>query len=141
MAKFNENIFNKMTEEEQEKEIIKAIPMLQEMMASEDLNKVIGNYHSKDNSDIPFCKYLFDNVEVKPIVPYEKGSVLYIPKSAEIDGFDLYGRRLPDGKVELNSGDVLDDFPEEILVIDTVYELEHVKKNEDESGNVINNIE
>jgi hypothetical protein len=65
MAKFNGNIYKEMNQDEQEKEIIKVIPMLQEMMTEVDLNKMREDYHNIKDASIPFWKFVFDNIEVK----------------------------------------------------------------------------
>jgi hypothetical protein len=67
MARFSGNIYKVMNEKEQENEIIKVVPMLQEMMAEEDWNKIREDYHNGLNNSIPFWKYLFEHVEVKYI--------------------------------------------------------------------------
>ena len=65
MAKFNGNIYkDNMKDDEQKEEIIKILPMLQEMLTEDDYNKMREDYHSKKNN-VPFWKFLFENVEVK----------------------------------------------------------------------------
>ncbi len=74
-----------------------------------------------------------------------KENTPYIPKPFEIAGFELFGKRLPNGKVEIGTGSVgntvMDDFPEKVEVCGAVYTLEEVKKNTDENGNIRDNIE
>lgn len=53
----------------------------------------------------------------------------YKPNPGEIAGFDLFAYRLKDGKIKLQSGKILDDFPKEIEVINIIYTLEDIKKN------------
>lgn len=63
MAKFNKNIYGDLTEEQQKEEIIKVVPMLQEMMSETELNKLRKDYHN-GSKEIPFWKFIFQNVEV-----------------------------------------------------------------------------
>ena len=74
----------------------------------------------------------------------EKTNMPYEPKPAEIASFELFGRRLPDGRVQIGDSvdnEVMDAFPAEVKVCGIVYTLEDIKRNLDEDGNVIDNIE
>lgn len=54
-----------------------------------------------------------------------------------VAGFDLAGKRLPDGKLQCYGGvTTIDDWPEEVRLFDTTYTLERVIKGVDgyESG-------
>lgn len=55
----------------------------------------------------------------------------YRPMPREISGFELYGTRLPDGRIRIGDADgtIVDAFPEEVEVINTIYSLEDVKVN------------
>lgn len=66
MAKFNGNIYRNLNEDEQEEEIVKVLPLLQEMMSKSDFKKLTEDYHD-NNSDKPFYRFVFDNIEVKYI--------------------------------------------------------------------------
>jgi hypothetical protein len=60
---------------------------------------------------------------------------VYRPMPREIAGFELYGIRLSNGKIRLGSdgdGDIVDNFPEEVEVINNVYTLEFVRLNREE---------
>lgn len=65
MANFNGNIYRNLNEEEQHNEILKVLPMLQEIMSEADYNKMRSDYHCEENKDIPFWKFVFNNVEVR----------------------------------------------------------------------------
>jgi hypothetical protein len=54
-----------MNENEQKEEIIKILPMLQEIMSEEDYNKMREDFHNGNDNSVPFWKFLFENVEVK----------------------------------------------------------------------------
>lgn len=54
----------------------------------------------------------------------------YQPKRGEIAGFELIGYRLPGEKIRLESGDIMDEFPDEVEVCGATYTLEFVKSND-----------
>lgn len=59
----------------------------------------------------------------------------YKPKKWEVAGFDLVGRRLPDGRIRLGTGEggtVLDDFPETAEFDGLFYALEEIKKSKND---------
>ena len=61
MAKFSGNIYCDLDKEGQKEEIVKVLPMLQEMMSTSDFIKIRRDYHNS-NTDIPFWKFVFDNI-------------------------------------------------------------------------------
>jgi len=59
---------------------------------------------------------------------------MYEPRSFEIAGIDLIGRRQPDKTLTIGSGTnptIVKNFPQEILVCGTVYTLEETVLNRD----------
>ena len=65
MAKFNKNIYGFMNYEQQRKEITNIIPMIQEMLSKEDYEQMRKDYHEMCYDELPFWKYVFENIEVK----------------------------------------------------------------------------
>jgi hypothetical protein len=76
---------------------------------------------------------------------YENEAIPYEPNPFEIACFELFGRRLANGKIQIGDDGttetILDNFPAEVRVCGAVYTLEDIKKNVDADGNIINNIE
>ena len=65
MAKFNKNIYGFMNYEQQRKEITNIIPMIQEMLSREEYKQMRKDYHEMCCNELPFWKYVFENIEVK----------------------------------------------------------------------------
>lgn len=57
------------------------------------------------------------------------------PQPFQIAGFELFGKQLPDGRLQIGSGsgryiDIVDAFPEKVDCCGATYTLERVTKNE-----------
>lgn len=58
------------------------------------------------------------------------------PQPFQIAGFELFGKLLPDGRIQIGSSDdarnidIVDEFPERVDVCGATYTLEFVKANE-----------
>lgn len=60
-------------------------------------------------------------------------STPFKPKPYQIAGFELFGRWLEDGRIQIGDSsyiDIVDEFPPEVEVCGVVYTLEYVKPNE-----------
>ncbi len=53
-------------------------------------------------------------------------------EQGDISGFDVMGYRLKDGSVNIN-GRKFDDFPKKLTLIGVTYNLEYIKKNDEDN--------
>lgn len=53
------------------------------------------------------------------------------PKPFQIAGFELFGKLLPNGQIEIGFGDtdIMENFPDEVEVCGATYALEAIKEN------------
>jgi len=71
MAKFNGNVYRKMTSEEQKELILRVVPILQEIMSKEDWTKMRSDFRelTDTKTDESYWEFVFNNVELKYVPP------------------------------------------------------------------------